>query len=149
MVKMKFEGGSELIKAMEALSPRVSKNVLKAALEDAAEPMRAKMSRLAPRDPDPIDLADNIVIGNVRAKSDGGQAATVAIGPAKGFFYGFYQEFGTVHHSAQPFMRPAWDSGVSRAIADIGRAMWTALASRGISRSSTVDTPVQGDGRLL
>lgn len=59
-----------------------------------------------------------------------------------------FQEFGTVHHPAQPFVRPAFDGGVSRALSDLARSMWSALASRGISRTVTRDTPIQGDGRF-
>lgn len=59
-----------------------------------------------------------------------------------------FQEFGTVHHSAQPFVRPAFDGGVSRALSDLARSMWSALASRGISRTVTRDAPIQSDGRF-
>lgn len=30
--------------------------------------------------------------------------------------YAFYQEYGTIHMSAQPYMRPAWDSGKENAL---------------------------------
>lgn len=149
MVKMRFEGGAELAKAFEQLSARVSKRMLRESLEDAAEPMRRAMSSMAPREPGAPDLADNIVISTARVKAvEGVQSAAVAIGPAKAFFYGFFQEFGTVHHSAQPFVRPAFDGGVSRALSDLARSMWSALASRGISRTVTRDAPVQSEGRF-
>jgi HK97 gp10 family phage protein len=150
MVKMRFEGGAELAKAFQQLTTRVSKSTLRNALEDAAEPMRRRMSEMAPREPGAPDMADNIVISTARTKSfEGVQSAAVAIGPEKRFFYGFFQEFGTVHHGAQPFVRPAFDGGVTRALSDIARSLWTALASRGISRSSTLDTDVEGEGRFL
>lgn len=150
MVKMRFEGGAELAKAFEQLTARVSKRTLRESLEEAAEPMRRNMSSLAPRAPGAPDLADNIVIATARTKSvEGNQSAAVAVGPAKEFFYGFFQEFGTVHHPAQPFMRPAFDGGVSKVLSGLARSLWTALASRGISRTVSRPTNVESDGPLL
>lgn len=143
---MRFEGGTELIKAMADLSTRLQKNVTKQALEAAAVPMRNDISRRAPYEPGPPDIRANIVIGKARGNKT---ESAVAIGPAKGFFYGFYNEYGTVHQPARPFMRPAFDSGVARAIRDIASAMWTILAARGISQSSSSNTPVQSSGRFL
>lgn len=150
MTSMRIEGGAELVATLNTLTARVQKNVLRQALENAAEPIRRRMSQMAPRAPGLPDLADNIAISPSRLKgADNAQAAAVAIGPGKDFFYGFYQEYGTVHNAAHPFMRPAFDSGASRAIADITRELWTVLAARGIARSSTSSTPVQSPGSLL
>lgn len=151
MVRVKFEGGPELVRALESLSTRVSKRVMREALESAGEPIRLAMQQKAPREPGAPDLADNMVIGNARVEGllDDSQTAAVAIGPSKGFFYAFFQEFGTVHHPAQPFARPAFDEGVARAIRDIAASMWTALAAKGISRSVVKNTPVESDGPLL
>jgi HK97 gp10 family phage protein len=74
-------------------------------------------------------LADNIVISNERP--DGG-AVWIAIGPSRGFFYGYFQEFGTSRHRAQAFMRPAFDSEGTRAVKIIAAEMWTALIRRGV-----------------
>lgn len=144
---MRVEGGAELVKVLNDLSPRVGKRMLREALEAAGEPMRLSMQAKAPRAPGKPDLADNMVMSTARVKSrNEGQAAGVAIGPSAGFYYGFFQEFGTVHHSAQPFMRPSFDGGAPRALADLTRALWAALAARGVSRSTTVDAPVEGGG---
>lgn len=46
------------------------------------------------------------------ARSGGSKAfAELYVGPGEGGAHGILQEFGTVHHKAQPFMRPAWDAG--------------------------------------
>lgn len=42
--------------------------------------------------------------------------AEIYVGPGKGGAHGVLQEFGTVHHGAQPFMRPAWDGNRDRAL---------------------------------
>lgn len=45
------------------------------------------------------------------ARSGGAKSfAEVYVGPGKGGGHGILQEFGTSHHKAQPFMRPAWDA---------------------------------------
>lgn len=38
-----------------------------------------------------------------------GRSAVTHVGPSKRAGQGVLQEFGTVHHAAQPFMRPTWD----------------------------------------
>lgn len=149
MVKttMRFVGGTELLKAMEGLTKRVSNNILKKALIEAAEPLRKDISRRAPYEPGPPDLRENILVfPNTKIlveKSD----ASVAVGPSSGFPYAFYQEYGTVHHAAKPFMRPAWDAGKQRAIGDIARAMWSILSDRGIT-TSTRSNSNSGGGLL-
>lgn len=138
--------GRELAAALRSLSPRVSKSIQREALRDAAEPMRSTMGRLAPREPGAPDLADNMAISNA-TKKDGidGTTVGVRVGPAKGFFYGYFQEYGTVHHGAQPFARPAFDSEVQKVLPALAKRLWTAMAGRGINRpTQTSAGPVTG-----
>jgi HK97 gp10 family phage protein len=154
MIRVRFEGGAELAAALESLPKRVGRSMLVEALTDAAEPMRKRMASLAPREPGAPDMADNIIVSRsmVTIQGDGEKVrndefqASVAVGPSKGFFYGFFQEFGTTRHSAQPFARPAFDSESQAALDLLARSLWTALAARGISRSVTVNTPVRSGG---
>lgn len=147
---LKFYGGTELVNALNTLTNRVSKNVMREALTDAAEPMRRTMGQKAPREAGKPDLADHMVISPVRLKgADNSQASAVAVGPAQGFRYGFYQEYGTVHHSAQPFMRPAFDEGIVRAMAQLRLSIWTVLAARGIGQAASAPSAVQSEGRFL
>lgn len=135
MMKVRFEGGAELARELNALPLRVSKSFRRAALVAGAEPIRQNMAQMAPREPGAPDLADNIVISN--AKADGLQdndlATAVAVGPEKKFYYGYMQEFGTIHHGAHPFARPGFDAGVTSALAIISKATWMALAKRGVT----------------
>jgi HK97 gp10 family phage protein len=128
---MRFEGGKELAAALRGLKAGVSKRIQREVLTDVAEPMRNAMSRNAPREPGAPDLADNIRISNGR-KLDVVTDTEVAVrvGPTKAFFYGHFQEYGTVQHGPQAFMRPA----------QIARRLWTELAARGVSRSTSVST---------
>jgi HK97 gp10 family phage protein len=149
-IEMRFEGGAELAKALEELSMRVGKSVMREALREGAEPIRKYMAQAAPQSSEGPHLRDHMVIGNART----GDMAAVAIGPRKGFaprshIYPFAQEYGTVHHSAQPFMRPAFDAQAATALKMIAQELWRLLASKGITRSATVDTPVQSPGALL
>lgn len=147
-VTMKFEGGLELAQALNKLPTRVSKRVIREALERAGEPMRADMARRAPRAPGAPDIADNMVMSPARMQgiSDNDQAAAIKIGPEKSLFYGLFQEFGTIHHGAQPFARPAFDAGWQKALDSVRASFWTALAAAGISRSVTSSTSVQSPG---
>lgn len=152
-IQMRFEGGKELAEELAKLPSRVGRRMLIQALKDAAEPMRERASRSAPHEPGAPDLRENIAISVTQRipDSEGGSRrrddteAAVAMGPTKGFFYGFFQEFGTVHHGAQPFMRPAFDHGASPALDAIRASMWQALAARGVIRTVSVDAPLQGE----
>ncbi len=125
------------------------------ALTGAAEPMRATMANLAPRAPGAPDIADHMVISRITKIGDveGGQwekkldsEEAVAIGPARGFFYGVFLEYGTVKMRAQPFMRPAWDQHSAKALETIGRVLWRELAAAGISQSSVGGAVSGGTG---
>ncbi len=127
----RIEGGNELAATLRALPLSVSRPIKKDVLREAAEPMVAVARRLAPRDPGAPDLADNIEIGNPRAAQDkfGDEVASVVWGPVKGFFYGYFQEWGTVHHGAHPFMRPAFDQNVERSVRIISSRTWEHIQS--------------------
>lgn len=106
----------ELLK-LEKLSTR--KSLGRRVLKKAGQPMADLMERLAPDDPTtpPVDLHTSIEISS-RQKSGGAKSyakpddgsVEMHIGPTKdGYPQAVMQEFGTVHHDAQPFIRPAWD----------------------------------------
>lgn len=129
MIRVTFDGGERLAATLKGLSSRMSREVMREALYNGGEVIRARASQNAPREPGSPDLADHIVMSN--ARPDDGSVG-VAIGPeGPDFFYGLFQEEGTTRHGAQPFMRPALDSEGRRAIGFIGQEMWAALVSRG------------------
>jgi HK97 gp10 family phage protein len=153
---MRFDGGEDLARRLDQLAHAVQRKTLVAALTEAAEPMRARAAQLAPRGPQSVfgHLADHIVIQSVTrvGSVQGGRWETragepwVAVGPRKDFFYGLFQEFGTVHHGAQPFMRPAFQSGVPAALPILSQRLWQAL--RRVLPTSFHETSGTG-GRLL
>jgi HK97 gp10 family phage protein len=132
---IRFTGGAELARNLDALSTRLSRQIQRQALKEAGEPIRQMMAQRAPIEPGAPDLAANIVISTARPKGWGSTVVAIAIGPAKDFFYGFFQEYGTVHHRAQPFVRPAYDQQVvsGRTLNQIKEFLWRALISRGFA----------------
>lgn len=144
-MSMRFEGGNELASKLSKLSTRLNKRVTREALNAGAEPVRAAAARMAPRRPPQPDLADHIIVATARAQS--GETAAVKVGPADVTYWGLFQELGTIHMSAQPFMRPAFDQKWQEALGIVGAAFWTALAALGISRTvSAPSTPQAPDG---
>jgi HK97 gp10 family phage protein len=144
-VKMTFTwDGQALGKALEQLRPRVAKRVQREALAEAAEPLQKRMEQLAPRgDPKSPNLGREIVIAHVRGVDV--QETTVAVGPSRRAFYGGFQEFGTAHHAAQPFARPAFDAVAPESLRILSAVMWRELAGRGVSRSGTAPSVVGGE----
>lgn len=147
-MSMTFEGGRELAAALNHLSQRARARLLREVLVDAAEPMRASMASLAPSggESGPPDLKDSIIVAvSNRRDSVDSQQETVAVGPKKGIFWGHFQEFGTEHHAAQPFARPAFDQNVATSLQILRTGCWRELAAKGIGRSVSAPTAVQGE----
>lgn len=141
---MRFEGGRELASKLSTLSKRIDKRVTREALEVGAEPLRASASRMAPRRAPQPDMADHIIISPARTRS--GETAAVKVGPADEFYWGFFQELGTVHVPAQPFLRPAFDQNWQKVLDIVRDAFWTALAAVGVSRSVSIPSEPEAPG---
>ena len=103
-VRLTVLNEGEILKAFEAQAGKMQKRVLKRAARAAAEPVIQRAGQLAPRRRG--ELAGSIVAK--RARIEEGRAV-VDVGPDSDHFYGLFQEFGTGHHRAQPFLRPAVD----------------------------------------
>lgn len=127
---LKVLGSEQLVTNLQQLSRRLSKKVVTEALLLAAEPMQQIAAQLAPRRPGEPDLADHIVVMPVDDKRNR-RDVSVAYGPSREFFYGIYQEYGTGHHRAQPFMRPSFDRGGRTAVNRFKSEVWAALIRRG------------------
>jgi HK97 gp10 family phage protein len=129
MIKMKLDGAEKISEILRELPRRVSRKVLLDALKLAAEPIRADASAMAPVEPGAPDLAANIGIMAERSSGE----PTIGVGPSKSFFYGGFQELGTRHHAAQPFLRPAFERNVEQAVKTVGFGIWHALISKGFT----------------
>ena len=146
MFKMHIEGGKELAENLRRLPEGLEPKVMIEALTAGAEPMRARMAQLAPRRAGKPDIADNIVIsvasrigsvegGRWEARSEGEHA--VAVGPAKWTYWGIFQEYGTVHHAAQPFMRPGFDSTAQTSLSIILQRLWAVVRNQAERQTPT------------
>lgn len=135
MISVKITGAADLAKRLQELPAAVSRSVQLEALKDGAEIIRSRASQLAPRSAGPgPHLADNIVIGTISAarleRQDRGSETVVEVGPSlkpDDHFYGYFVEYGTIHQQAQPFMRPAFDTGAPMALNRILSRFWTAI----------------------
>ena len=132
MISVRFAGGRELADALRKLpSERITRGVLRNALKQAAEPMREDMRTLAPLEPGAPDLRESMVISPATRRDDvkPGEVGMI-VGPSRSRFYGFFQEFGTVHHGAQPFARPAFDQNVQKSLGILAAALWVAIRKK-------------------
>jgi HK97 gp10 family phage protein len=138
--RVKVEGLRELQVALKELPKATGKNVLRRVLKTVAQPLAEAMRSMAPDDPGTQgdDLRSGIAASpnlsprqksaNKKIFGDEKTAAEIFVGPSAANFYGFFQEFGTVHHAPQPFMRPAWDAGKGPLLDSIEDALWTEIA---------------------
>lgn len=143
-VNFAFTGGTELLKSLNALPSAISTKVQLQALRAGADLMRAEAEALAPRSDDAPHIADHIIVGLPRTPLEDvrEEDAAVLMGPEKGFFYGFFLEFGTVRTAAQPFMRPAFDGKAPQSLDVIGKQLWMSIekASAQLFRKQAVTT---------
>ena len=123
--KFTLQGGEALARVLDGLKPATSRRKQFKILREAAKPMRAGMEANAPRGSGSHGrhLADSIVIASVRDRQGDGDA-TVAVGPSRDAFWGFFQERGTIFHAPQPFAGPAFDSRLRRSFAIIQTRTW-------------------------
>ncbi len=117
---VRVEGLRELDAALGELPKATAKNVLRRTLTEAAKPLISSAQQLAPDrgGKPPNDLANSITISsrlnkNQKKESRGSEKSFVEmyVGPdvSVPMPHGIFQEFGTVQHGPQPFMRPAFD----------------------------------------
>lgn len=133
---MRFAGGRELEAALGQIAKQATRrNVGRRALRAAGEPILQAMIDKAPDDPrtnGENDLKTSLAMSSRQKSRRGGtyrpegpKEVTVHIGPTKsGYPQAMMQEFGTVHHPPQAYIRPAWDAeGGEAALDRIGEAL--------------------------
>lgn len=147
MISMRFEG-DDIAAALASIAKRASRTMLREALLEVGEPMRRDIALHAPREPGKPDVADVVQLAPTRVGEQGD--VSVGIGVPKQFFYDWFLEYGTVKMGAQPFYRPTFDSMTNRVISQLGDAIWTELAGKGVHRPTSIGTaPVSHFGPFL
>jgi HK97 gp10 family phage protein len=117
------EGLSETAAALDEFSKATGANILRRVLLAAGEPIAAAATAMAPRGPTGALIASISVTPAQPSKmtrsgrgSYDKQSKVEVLVEAGPVPESIFQEFGTVHQSAQPFMRPAWEQQRGRAL---------------------------------
>tara|TARA_R110002049_G_scaffold10127_1_gene50170 strand:- start:134270 stop:134689 length:420 start_codon:yes stop_codon:yes gene_type:complete len=137
----RLKGSAALEKRLLAI-PREVLAELRPALVKGAHDIADAMEQLAPEDTG--DLVNTIAVtgpgGTTPAYASGGGSVTlpetvaaVTVG-SPDMRHGHLQEFGTVNHEAQPFMRPAFRLKKAKVMARISRAVAKAVKNAGDSK---------------
>jgi HK97 gp10 family phage protein len=148
------DGLDGILDALEEL-PKIAteKNVVRRALIDAAEPIRATWSELAPYDATDqgLHLRDSVIVSEKTVSKDkdigppGG--VTVYVGPSASLprHHGIFMEFGTFKDVAQPSGRPAYDSKKYESLKLLGYFMWVQIDATAQRLSRRAARLAQGD----
>ena len=127
---VRVEGLSETVAALGRLSRSTQRNVLRRVLTRAGEPIAERAQQLAPNLTGLLDLSITTSTQLTRRERGGGvklNEAEVYVGPASvggALYYATHVEFGTIVMTAQPYMRPAWDSLQGQALDIIKTGLW-------------------------
>jgi HK97 gp10 family phage protein len=108
-----FKDFDDLAKKFDDLAYHVQRKVLVKAAKAGAAVIRDEAERLAPKRTGALAKSEMITIAGTGSDSS---EVIVKIGPDKAHFYGLFQEFGTAHQPAHPFLEPALESQSEAAI---------------------------------
>jgi HK97 gp10 family phage protein len=121
-VTVKIEGLQEVEEALSQAGPKLARAAMRKALKRGGDVFLARAKQRAPilkkatPQRQPGELRDAITeVVKLTPKQEAGRARIgLKHDPAKGNqspgVYGLFVEFGSVHNTAQPYMRPAYDS---------------------------------------
>lgn len=131
---IKLTGMRELERKLALVKGSTAKNKMRRVLREAGEPVARKARGLAPEDEG--DLRESIDVSPLLNRSQRRQFPKgsfadleMHIGPS-GLVQGITQEFGTIHHAAHPFMRPAWEGMEMRTLDTIGALAWAEVEKK-------------------
>lgn len=137
-MRVRVEGLKALNSSLMELKSSTARGVVRRTLLKAMEPMAEEARRLAPDDPttgEP-DLHRSIAVSTrqktgrqIKFAKATPTEVNVYMGPTKeGYPQAIMQEFGTVHHPPQPYMRPAWDGGKDQLLEDVSTGLGEEIA---------------------
>jgi HK97 gp10 family phage protein len=108
-----LEGFDELQEKLKQLSYIAQRQTMTAAIRAGAEVVAAGAAAMAPRRTG--RLSTNIVVVTAGREQTLDQV-TAKIGPSKTAYYGRFVEKGTIHMRARPFLAPALEQNIERAV---------------------------------
>lgn len=138
---VKTKGFREVEKKLSQLKEATGRNVLRKVAKGALEPMADIAARKAPEERGILAFSIAVSEGRTRrAKTNFMRIRGIqmAMGPATGLgatYYASHVEFGTIDTPAQPYMRPAWDTGKMNAL-DYVQDNLAAEVERAIGRAA-------------
>jgi HK97 gp10 family phage protein len=131
-VTVRLEGFKELEAELEKLSKAAGKGAIRRSLKKAAQPLADLAQSMAPRG-DTHTLAPSVTVGTRLSKRQAGMhrrmfrddRASVEMFVGAGPIPSAHtQEFGTIYHPPQPFLRPAWDQDQRALLDRLSALMW-------------------------
>jgi HK97 gp10 family phage protein len=127
---IQLSGFRELEAAMRRLPEVVQRDYMNDAVEQGAQVILADAVLRAPVEFG--DLVESLMLRITRQRNTGGDPRA-EVGPSKEEQHvGRFQEFGTAHHAAHPFLRPALESRGAEAIRIVGDVLRDRL-ERGVA----------------
>lgn len=124
--RARVDGIPALERALLRVASVMRNPVLREAVSEAAEPVREDAERLAP-----VGETGELSGGMTKVSMKGTpERAAERVGPSEDAWYGFFQEVGTMHHDAQPFLRPALDMNRAKSVGIVRRRLRAELLSK-------------------
>jgi HK97 gp10 family phage protein len=159
-MRVRVDGLNELGKALAEMNAAAEANVLRKVGSEALQPIADAAQAMAPRLRG--GLAASIAVGKKLSKRQNKMhrrlvrgdksSAEVFVGPSydlgAGGRHGHLQEFGTIHHAARPFMRPAWDAGQAQVLKDISTGLAAAVERQAARAAHKAATAARKAARL-
>lgn len=124
-VSVRVEGLKELDEALREFSKATERNIIRRALFRAGQPIMDSAASRAPRLRGKLQASIGQGTKLTRRQKGSHRAESgieVFVG-AGALVQAITQEFGTINHSPQPFMRPAWDENKNRSMNIFKEAM--------------------------
>jgi HK97 gp10 family phage protein len=100
-----LQGIEALDAKLAAIDRSVRQRMLMRALKENVEPTRSLAGQLSPLRTGRLAAGEKIASVPSLSNAD---TATVRVGPARKVFYGLFNENGTIHMTATPFLGPAY-----------------------------------------
>lgn len=114
-------GAKDLDKLLKRLPGKIAGRILQSSLRLGAMVIVRDARTRAPSLTG--TLRANIVARKTASAKRSGASAEITIGPTQDAFWGMFQEFGTRHHPARPWLRPAFEGSKRAALDKTGKSL--------------------------
>ncbi len=122
-MKVRIEGTDKIARNLKAMGKALTRKTLMPVLRENVQPIADDMRAAAPKASG--ELADSIRVTNRLSKTQRSKLQRIApveiyAGPGP-LPQAIQKEFGNVREAPEPFIRPAFDAGVDRALRGIAK----------------------------